>query len=115
MTTHAPTAIPERTTEEWTVTRTDDVVQVTITRTVAPRNRVDGVLFDLFDADRDRELVLDAVGATVWRACDGTNTVADIASRVADEHDAERVAPVEETLGHFLMQLGEKDLLRFEE
>lgn len=115
MTTHPPTAVPIRTTDEWTVTQTDDAVQVTITRTVSPRNRVDRFLFDLFGADRDRELVLDAVGATVWQACDGSHTVSDVASIVAQEHDSERVAPVDETLSHFLMQLTEKELLRFEE
>ena len=115
MSTHAPTAIPTRTTDDWEETTSDDDRRVTITWTKSPRNRLDQFLFDLFGTSRERELTLDPVGTTVWRSCDGEHTVSEIASIVAEEHDADRVEPVSETLAHFLMQLEKRGLLRFDD
>lgn len=112
MTHHDPDAVPVRTAADW---RPDDDGSLTVVREVAPRNRLDAALMDAFGADRRREVSLDPVGATVWRHCDGDHTVADVADAVADAHDPERVAPVEETLSHFLVQLRERDLVRFED
>ncbi|AHF99620.1 hypothetical protein HALLA_13305 [Halostagnicola larsenii XH-48] len=115
MSAHAPGSIPIRTTDDWDVTTSDGDRRVTITWTKSPRNRLDRFLFDLFGTSRERELTLDSVGTTVWQRCDGEHTVSEIASIVADEHDADRVEPVDETLAHFLMQLEERDLIRFED
>lgn len=115
MSEHAPTAIPKRVADDWTETTVDGESRVTVRWTKSPRNRVDRFLFDLFGTDRERELELDPVGATVWRHCDGDHTVADIASVVAESHDSDRVEPVDETLAHFLMQLEERGLIRFED
>lgn len=114
MSAHAPSSIPTRTTDDWDVTTSDGDRQVTITWTKNPRNRLDGFLFDLFGTSRERDLTLDSVGTTVWTHCDGEHTVSEIAALVTDEHDPERVEPVDETLAHFLMQLEERDLIRFE-
>ncbi|WP_408958761.1 PqqD family protein [Natrinema sp. 74] len=115
MTSHGPAAIPKRVAEDWRETTVDGDSRVTIVWTKSPRNRLDAFLFDCFGTSRERELTLDPVGTTVWRHCDGDHTVAEIASVVADAHDAERVGPVDETLAHFLMQLEERGLLRFDE
>ncbi|MFC6768078.1 PqqD family protein [Natrinema soli] len=114
MSAHGPTAIPRRAVEDWRETTVDGDSRVTIVRTKTPRNRLDEFLFDLFGTSRERELTFDAVGTTVWRHCDGDHTVAEIAAVVADTHDDERVDPVDETLAHFLMQLKERGLIRFE-
>lgn len=115
MSTHAPSAIPTRTTDDWEVTTTDVERRVTITWTKSPRNRLDRFLFDLFGTSRERDLTLDPVGTTVWSHCDGNHTVSEIASVVAAEHDPDHVEPVDETLAHFLMQLEERDLIQFED
>lgn len=115
MSAHAPSAVPKRAADDWNETLVDGDPRVAIHWTKTPRNRFDRFLFDLFGTSRERELTLDAVGTTVWRHCDGDHTVAEIASVVADAHDAERVKPVDETLAHFLMQLEERGLIRFED
>ena len=114
MTERDPDAIPVRTANDWEETVVDGDPRVTVTREIEPRNRVDRFLFDLFGRPRDREITLDAVGTTVWRHCDGDHTLEEVAAAVADSHDDERVAPVEQTLGHFVMQLQERDLIRLE-
>ncbi|WP_339103781.1 PqqD family protein [Haloterrigena salinisoli] len=114
MSEHGPTAIPSRAVD-WTETTVEGDSRATLTWTKSPRNRLDRFLFDLFGTSRERTLTLDAVGTTVWRHCDGDHTVAEIAAIVADEHDEERVEPVDETLAHFLMQLEERGLIRFDE
>lgn len=114
MTAHDPDAIPVRTADDWQETLVDGEHRVTIEREVDPRNRIDRFLFDLFGTSREREITLDVVGTTVWRHCDGDHTVAEVAAAVADEHDEERVDPVDRTLGHFLLQLRERDLIRLE-
>ncbi len=114
MTEHGPTAVPRRDAEDWEVATVDGEPRVTIHWTKRPRNRLDRFLFDLFGTDRERELELDPVGTTVWRHCDGDHTVAEIAERVAASHDPDRVAPVDETLAHFLMRLEERGLVRFD-
>ncbi|ELY74587.1 PqqD family peptide modification chaperone [Natrinema pallidum] len=115
MSAHGPTAVPKRVADDWRETTVDGDSRVTIVRSRPPRNRLDEFLFDLFGTSRERELTLDAVGTTVWRHCDGDHTVAEIAAAVADAHDGDRVEPVDETLSHFLMQLAERDLIRFDE
>ncbi|APW99224.1 hypothetical protein CHINAEXTREME_16240 [Halobiforma lacisalsi AJ5] len=115
MSTHAPDAIPRRTADDWVERVVDGERRVTVHWTKTPRNRVDAFLFDLFGTDLDRELALDPVGTTVWRHCDGDHTVAEIASIVAETHDADRVEPVDETLAHFLLQLEERGLIEFED
>ncbi|WP_049923410.1 PqqD family protein [Halopiger djelfimassiliensis] len=115
MTAHAPSSIPRRTADDWEETTVDGESRVTVHWTKTPRNRIDRFLFDLFGTSRERELTLDPVGTTVWRHCDGDHTVSEIASAVADAHDAERVEPVDETLAHFLMQLEERNLIRFDD
>lgn len=115
MSSHGPTAVPIRTADDWTETVVDGEPRVTIYWTKTPRNRLDRFLFELFGTSRERELTLDPVGMTVWRHCDGDHTVAEIASVVADSHADERVAPVDETLAHFLMQLEERGLIRFDD
>ncbi|QLG47578.1 PqqD family protein [Natrinema halophilum] len=114
MSVHAPTAVPKRTVSEWTEISVDGELRVMITWTKSPRNRLDRFLFTLFGTNREHELTLDAVGSTVWRQCDGTHTASEIASILAGTYDAERVEPVEETLAYFLMQLEERDLIRFD-
>lgn len=115
MSTHAPNAIPTRTTDDWEVTISDGDRRVTITWAKSPRNRLDQFLFDFFGTSRERELTLDPIGTTVWRHCDGDHTVSEIASIVAEEHDVDRVEPVNETLAHFLMQLEERELIQFDD
>ncbi|WP_229732400.1 MULTISPECIES: PqqD family protein [Halarchaeum] len=85
----------------------------TITWEIQARNRIDQVLFELFRTDRKRKLTLDPVGSTVWNCCNGDYTVADIATVIAEEYDAQRVEPVDETLSYFLVQLNERGLLSF--
>lgn len=114
MSAHPPSAIPRRDADDWEETVVDGDPRVTVHWTETPRNRLDRFLFELFGTDLDRELSLDPVGTTVWRHCDGDHTVAEIASIVAEEHDEERVEPVDETLAHFLMRLEERELIRFE-
>ncbi|SEV95340.1 PqqD family protein [Natrinema salifodinae] len=115
MSSHGPTAVPIRIADDWEETVVDGERRVTIAWTKSARNRIDRFLFDLFGTSREREITLDPVGTTVWRHCDGDHTVSEIASAVADAHDAERVEPVDETLAHFLMQLEERDLIQFED
>ncbi|QCS42934.1 PqqD family protein [Natrinema versiforme] len=115
MSAHGPNAVPRRAVDDWEETPVDGDSRVSITWTKTPRNRLDRFLFDLFGTSRERELTLDPVGTTVWRHCDGDHTVSEIASIVADAHDADRVEPVDETLAHFLMRLEERDLIRFDE
>ncbi|ELZ00648.1 MULTISPECIES: PqqD family protein [Natrialba] len=115
MSSHGPTATPVRAADDWEATTVDGESRVTITWTKSPRNRLDRFLFDLFGTSRERDLTLDPVGATVWKHCDGEHTVAELAAIVADAHEAERVEPVDETLAHFLMQLEERNLIRFDD
>jgi len=114
MTDHDPDAVPVRTADDWRETVDDGDPRVTVVREVEPRNRLDRFLFDLFGATREREITLDPVGTTVWRHCDGDHTVAEVAAAVAATHDEDRVEPVDRTLGHFIMQLRERDLIRLE-
>ncbi|AQL44683.1 hypothetical protein BV210_18160 (plasmid) [Halorientalis sp. IM1011] len=115
MSTHGPESVPVRDCAEWSMEPVDGTERATITWQLTAQNRLDRFLFDLFGTDRERELTLDPVGSTVWQHCDGDHTVAEIASIVADEHDPERVEPVDETLSYFLVQLDERDLLSFRE
>lgn len=115
MTGYDPDTVPVRTAADWDEQTIDGESRVTISREVSPRNRLDRVLFEVFGTDRERELTLDAVGTTVWKHCDGTNTLRDVAAAVTSAHDPDRVEPVEETLSHFLVQLRERGLIRLEE
>lgn len=114
MTEHDPHAVPVRTADDWHETVVDGESRVAVTRELDAWNRIDGFLFDLFGTPREREITLDPVGTTVWRHCDGDHTVAEVAAAVAANHDEERVEPVERTLGHFMMQLRERDLIQLE-
>lgn len=55
---------------------------------------------------------LDAVGSAAWRACDGRNTVADIALRIRAEFGGP-AEPVEERLGHLVRRLWREGLITY--
>lgn len=110
-----PTAVPIWTTDDWHCERVEGTRKVTIRRLRQPRNRLDRVLFDLFDTPTERELELDTVGSTVWLHCDGEMTVAEIARELDANFPAERIEPVAETLSYFLAQLAELGLIRYRE
>jgi hypothetical protein len=52
----------------------------------------------------DLEIRLDDIGTAIWKACDGRTTGGGIARSLSAEF-GERVEPVQERLGTFLLQL----------
>lgn len=118
-----PSVRPVRTTDRW---REEPIAddsggasdadgpdrRVVVTRRREPHNRLDAVLFRLFDTPRERDLRLDPVGSEVWRRCDGDHTVAEIEAALDERFSDERIAPVGETLSYFLTQLSELGLVR---
>lgn len=114
MTDYDGSAVPIRTADDWRTTEVDGERRAVLVQEREPRNRLDAFLFDLFGADRTREITLDPVGTTVWERSDGEHTLDEVAQAVATSHDANRVEPVDRTLGQFLLQLRDRDLLRIE-
>jgi hypothetical protein len=53
---------------------------------------------------RPLKLRLDGVGTSIWRRCDGSTTVAEIAKAMREEF-GEKIEPVEERLVTFLTRL----------
>jgi len=67
------------------------------------RGRIARKLESWFKAS-SHKVHLDDIGTFVWRRCDGTTRVSDIAAAMHD-HFGERVEPVEDRLVQFLQQL----------
>ncbi len=107
-----PTAVPVRTTDNWHCEQIEGTPQVTIQRPRRVRNRLDQLLFKLFDTPQT-ELELDAVGSVVWLQCDGATTAEEIANELDATFAPERIDPVSETLPYFLRQLSELGLIRY--
>jgi hypothetical protein len=57
---------------------------------------------------------LDEIGSSVWRACDGTSTVRDIA-RTLEAEFGERIEPLHERLGKFFAELERSRFIRWRE
>jgi hypothetical protein len=63
-------------------------------------------------ADGDTMYTITAVGADIWRAIDGTNTVEDIAELLLAAYDIDRET-VEKDLRDYLGELVAKNLIHF--
>lgn len=70
------------------------------------------VLSVIFIVPKQRQVVLDAVGADVWALCDGSHTVADVIRAVADKYRLNR-KEAEVSVTTYLRQLGKRGLLAF--
>ena len=86
---------------------------VTVLKEREPHNRLDKLLFKVFNTPRKRELDLDPIGSVIWRHCDGNHSVAELADLIESRFPTDRIEPVEETLTYFLSQLSELDLIQF--
>jgi coenzyme PQQ biosynthesis protein PqqD len=64
----------------------------------------------LLDLDGGMYFALNEVGARVWELCDGTRTVADISSLLANEYDAP-AAMIEDDVLELLGELATEQLV----
>jgi hypothetical protein len=64
-------------------------------------------------ADGETMYTITDVGADIWRACDGVNTVGDIAELLLAAYDVNGET-VAEDLESYLSDLAEKKLIRFQ-
>jgi hypothetical protein len=66
----------------------------------------------VFMIPKQRQVVLDAVGAGVWRLCDGEHSVADLIAAVQEEHRLNR-KEAEASITAYLRRLGKRGLVAF--
>ncbi len=66
----------------------------------------------VFPIPRQRHIELDAVGAEVWRLCDGENRLRDMIRALAERHKLTR-AEAEWSLRTYLRDLGKRGLVGF--
>lgn len=66
----------------------------------------------IFVVPRQRQVVLDTVGADIWALCDGHHTVADVIGAVARKYRLNR-KEAEVSVTTYMRQLGKRGLLAF--
>lgn len=66
----------------------------------------------LFMVPQQKPLVLDELGTTVWMACDGLNSVADVVDSMAAKYKLNK-REVEVSLTEFLRTLGKRGMIGF--
>jgi len=66
----------------------------------------------VFMIPKKRQVVLDAVGARVWRLCDGEHTVAELIGAVQEEYRLNR-KEAEASITTYLRRLGKRGLVAF--
>jgi hypothetical protein len=89
--------------------REDDQIRLVIP--ARSNGRMGRWLASLFPA-QDRKLNLDAFGSFVYRACDGSRTVAEIGAGLK-ERFGDRVEPLEGRLALFIKEMFKRNLITF--
>ncbi len=93
------------------VESTDAEGNLVLTFSVEHDQRLITRIFDRLARSREtREFLLESIGATVWRACDGKTTVKTIAKRLCTEYKMNKLE-AETALAQYLQTLSQRGLI----